>query len=226
MHINDLLKIAVERQGVRPPHQGREPPGHPRRWRSAAAGRAQAPHAGRHDRDGVLDHVVRQKEKFKNNYEIDIAYSVPGLGPLPRATSSSSAARRHGAARHPGRDPELRRAEPAAGRSSKICEERARADPRHRHHRLGQVDDARGDDRLHQPHRTEHIITIEDPIEFLHRDKTSRSSTSARSASTPTSFARRCARRCARIPTSSSSAKCATTRPSRRRCTPPRPATS
>ena len=22
----------------------------------------------------------RQKEKFKNNYEIDIAYSVPGLG--------------------------------------------------------------------------------------------------------------------------------------------------
>ena len=37
--------------------------------------------------------------------------------------------------------------------------------------RLGQVDDAVRDDRLHQPHRSDHIITIEDPIEFVHENK-------------------------------------------------------
>ena len=35
----------------------------------------------------------------------------------------------------------------------------------------GQVDDARGDDRLHQPNRAEHIITIEDPVEFVHQNQ-------------------------------------------------------
>ncbi len=37
--------------------------------------------------------------------------------------------------------------------------------------RLRQVDDALRADRLHQPNRTDHIITIEDPIEFVHENK-------------------------------------------------------
>ena len=45
-------------------------------------------------------------------------------------------------------------------------------------------------------------------------------------ASTPRTSPPRCAPRCARTPTSSSSARCATTRPSRRRWRPPRPVTS
>ena len=36
---------------------------------------------------------------------------------------------------------------------------------------LGQVDDARGGDRRDQPDPLSHIITIEDPIEFVHRNK-------------------------------------------------------
>jgi Tfp pilus assembly ATPase PilU len=39
--------------------------------------------------------------------------------------------------------------------------------------RLGQVDDARGDDRVRQPELNKHIITIEDPIEFQFEDKRS-----------------------------------------------------
>ena len=42
-----------------------------------------------------------------------------------------------------------------------------------RHHRLGEVDDARGDDRPHEPTMSKHIVTIEDPIEFVHADKRS-----------------------------------------------------
>ena len=37
--------------------------------------------------------------------------------------------------------------------------------------RLGEVDDARLDDRLPQRTRRDHIITIEDPIEFVHENK-------------------------------------------------------
>ena len=43
----------------------------------------------------------------------------------------------------------------------------------HGHHRLGQVDHAGGDDRPHQPDDEQHIVTIEDPIEFVHGDKRS-----------------------------------------------------
>jgi twitching motility protein PilT len=42
---------------------------------------------------------------------------------------------------------------------------------RHRPDGLGQVDHARGDDRPHQQEPRDHIITIEDPIEFVHKNK-------------------------------------------------------
>ena len=45
-----------------------------------------------------------------------------------------------------------------------------------------------------------HIVTIEDPVEFLHRDKT-RSSTSARSARTPPRSPAPCAASCVRTRT-------------------------
>ena len=62
--------------------------------------------------------------------------------------------------------------------------------------------------------RSEHILTIEDPIEYLHQHKAAWS-TSARCTATRTASRTRCAPRCARIPTSCSSARCATSRPSR-----------
>ena len=53
--------------------------------------------------------------------------------------------------RHPARGPELRRSV-AAGRRPATGRGAPRARPRHRRHRLGQDDDARGDHRPHQPH--------------------------------------------------------------------------
>ncbi len=73
--------------------------------------------------------------------------------------------------------------------------------------------------------RCAHVVTVEDPSSSC-TATTGRSSTSARSRWTRGRSPTPCAARCARTPTSSSSAKCATTRPSRRRCWPPKPATS
>ena len=70
-----------------------------------------------------------------------------------------------------------------------------------------------------------HIVTIEDPIEVLHRTAR-RSSTSARSASTPSRTRQASSTCCARTPTTSSSARCATSRRSRPPSPRPRPATS
>ena len=71
-----------------------------------------------------------------------------------------------------------------------------------------------------------HIITIEDPIEYLPQAQQVARSTSARSASTCPTSRRRSAGPCEWTPTSSWWARCATWRRSRRRSRPPRPATS
>src|SRR3981081_2816780 len=72
--------------------------------------------------------------------------------------------------------------------------------------------------------RSDHVITIEDPIEFLHRDK--RSFINQREVEVDTanfSTALRAALR--QDPDSSSSAKCATWKRLLRHCWPPKPAT-
>ena len=74
--------------------------------------------------------------------------------------------------------------------------------------------------------RTAHVMTVEDPIEFLHRDQLVDHQPARGRRSTPGRSPRRCAARCGRIPTSSWSARCATSRRSRRRCSRPKPATS
>ncbi len=50
--------------------------------------------------------------------------------------------------------------------------------------------------------RHEHIITVEDPIEFVHEHRKLRWSTSARSSPTRTASRTRCSTCCARTPTS------------------------
>ena len=69
---------------------------------------------------------------------------------------------------------------------------------------------------------SDHIVTIEDPIEFLHTNK--RSIVNQREVGLDTkSLLARCAASCAPLPTSSSSVKSATRRPWRRRSTSPAP---
>ena len=74
--------------------------------------------------------------------------------------------------------------------------------------------------------RHDHVITMEDPVEFVHPFKNCL--VNQREVGARHAVVRRapCAPRCARTPTSSSSASCATTRASRSRSPPRRPATS
>ena len=102
----------------------------------------------------------------------------------------------------------------------------ARHHPAHRHDRLGQVDDARGDDRPHEPDDAQAHRHDRGPDRVPAPGPPSRSSTSARSGRTRRPSSARCAASCARTPTSSSSARCATRRRSRPPCRRPRPATS
>ena len=67
--------------------------------------------------------------------------------------------------------------------------------------------------------RATHIMTVEDPIEYLHRDN--KSIINQREVRTDTSRSRRrCAARCVRTPTSCWSAKCAIWKRWKRRCWP------
>ena len=67
-----------------------------------------------------------------------------------------------------------------------------------------------------------HIVTIEDPVEFVHQNKQSVLSHREVGADTDGLRRRRCAPPCARTPTSCSSARCATGRPSPPPSPPPR----
>ena len=65
--------------------------------------------------------------------------------------------------------------------------------------------------------RNAHILTIEDPIEYIHAQQELPGQPARGAQRHRRASARRCAPPCARIPTSSSSARCATSRPSSRR---------
>src|SRR5438132_5940218 len=114
----------------------------------------------------------RQKEKFKNNYEIDIAYSVPGLGRF-----------RCNIFQQRGTVGMVLRVIPVKVRSirelmlptvlEKIAEERRGLILCTGTTGSGKSTTLAAMIDYINTHRTEHIMTVEDPIEFLHRDKKS-----------------------------------------------------
>ena len=190
--------------------------------------------AGRRPPRSIRDAMAALTEALLNDYhlqtlaeqlQVDAGYGHPEPRALPRE-------RLLPARRHPGRAAPHSAARAAHPRSS-TCppvdrahrERAARPRARHRHHRQRQVHHARRDDRPHQPTTAAHVITIEDPIEYLHRDENCdhHAARDRRRHARPSRPALRA--RCARIPTSSWSARCATSRPSRRPSWPPRRAT-
>ena len=137
---------------------------------------------------------------FRDTGELDIAYTGEGL---PRFRVNAYPPARLDLVRVP-RDPEAGaelRPTSAAARRRAARRGAPRPDPRHRRHRLGQDDDARGDHRPHQPHAAAAHRHDRGPDRDPPRRTAAASSTSARSASTPTSSARRSAARCARTRT-------------------------
>ena len=151
-----------------------------------------------------------QRQRLETDWQLDFAYSIPGHARF----RVNAYFQRWLAGRRlppdPGGDPVDRDAR-AADRHARVLQEAARPGARHRPDRLGQVHVARRDDRLDQRAREEHIMTVEDPIEFLHSHKKCIVNQRELGADAQT-FALALAPRCARTPTSSSSARCATSR--------------
>ena len=110
----------------------------------------------------------RSSPSSKTEREIDLSHEIPGV-----ARFRINAFRQRGgislvarAIPHRIRTIEELTLPPVIAR---LAEEQRGIILAHGDDRLGQVDDARGDDRPHQRPRA-HIVTIEDPIEFVHND--------------------------------------------------------
>src|ERR1051325_9858354 len=169
MHINDLLKIAAERRAS---DLHIKVGSHPViRVDGELVPLVELKRLMQEDTIAMAFSIMssRQKEKFKNNYEIDIAYSVPGLGRF-----------RCNVFQQRGTVGMALRVIPMSVRSieelglpsvlQKISDEEGG---------LVLVTGTTGSGKsttlasmIHHVNRTRccHVITIEDPIEFLHRD--------------------------------------------------------
>ena len=172
MHINDLLKIAAERRAS---DLHIKVGSHPViRVDGELVPLVELKRLMQEDTIAMAFSIMssRQKEKFKNNYEIDIAYSVPGLGRF-----------RCNIFQQRGTVGMVLRVIPVKILSirelmlptvlEKICEERRGLILCTGTTGSGKSTTLAAMIDYINTHRTEHIMTVEDPIEFLHRDKKS-----------------------------------------------------
>ena len=157
-----------------------------------------------------------QKKRFEETHGARLLVRHQGARALPLQRVQPARRGRRGLPADPREDPHLRRARPAAG-ARQPRRAAARPGARHRPDRQRQVDDAGGDDRQDQlraprPHPHDRgSDRVHPPAQELPGQP-------ARGAQRHQQLlATRCAPRCARIRTSSSSAKCATWKRSKRR---------
>jgi twitching motility protein PilT len=128
----------------------------------------------------------------------DCSYALEGRA-VPRQHHAAAGDALGGAPPHPGRRADARRAR-AAGGGGAHRRGGARDGARDRRDRVGQVEHAGGDDPPRERARRKHVVTLENPIEFVHTDI--RSSVTQREVGLDTeSFRRGSARRSARTPT-------------------------
>ena len=172
MHINDLLKIAAERRAS---DLHVKVGSHPViRVDGELVPLVELKRLMQEDTIAMAFSIMssRQKEKFKNNYEIDIAYSVPGLGRF-----------RCNIFQQRGTVGMVLRVIPVKILSirelmlptvlEKIAEERRGLILCTGTTGSGKSTTLAAMIDYINAHRTEHIMTVEDPIEFLHRVKKS-----------------------------------------------------
>ena len=147
-------------------------------------------HARRHERrrhDMLADDSAKL-ERVQERGRGRLLLRRPRPRPASASTPSASAARSRIVCRAIPFDIKTDRgARPAAGHP-RAGRRGARHHPADRHHRLGQVHDARGDDRPHQLDRCQAHRHDRGPDRVPAPRQAARSSTSARSAWTPTSF--------------------------------------
>jgi hypothetical protein len=171
MHINDLLKIASERKAS---DLHLKVGSHPvLRINGDLVPLVENKRLMQEDTIAMAFSIMsnRQKQKFKDNLEIDIAYSVPASA-ASAATSSSSAGRWAWCCASSREDHDRARAGlPIV--LEKICNEQRGLILCTGTTGSGKSTSLAAMIDYINSQRTEHVITIEDPIEFLHRDKKS-----------------------------------------------------
>ena len=172
MHINDLLKIAVERKAS---DLHLKVGAHPIiRVDGELTPLVDLKRLMQEDTIAMAFSIMssRQKEKFKNNFEIDIAYSVPGLGRFRCAIFQQRGTVGMVCRVVPARILTVRDLllPPVL---EKICEETRGLILVTGTTGSGKSTSLAGMIDYINSTRAEHIMTIEDPVEFLHRDKKS-----------------------------------------------------
>ncbi len=172
MHINDLLKIATER-GASDLHL--KVGSHPViRIDGKLTALTEQKRLMQEDTIAMAFSIMsaRQKQKFKDNYEIDMAYSVPGLGRFRCSVFQQRGAVGLVLRVIPVRIMTIREL------LLPVVLEKISDEPRGLILVTGTTGSGKSTtlaamiDYINTT-RTEHVITIEDPIEFLHRDKKS-----------------------------------------------------
>ena len=171
MHVNDLLK-ARRRQGrLRPAPEGRQLS----RWCRVHGRLTRVTEDKKLDHEDLVEMAASimsatQRQRFKDAQEIDLAYSVAGPGPLPLQRVPAARHHRHGPPRHPVQGQDASTSWGCRRSSRRIAEEERG---------LVLVTGTTGSGKSttlagmidHINHtRSSHIITIEDPIEYLHQD--------------------------------------------------------
>src|SRR5256712_7469627 len=172
VHINDLLKIAAERRAS---DLHIKVGSHPViRVDGELTPLVELKRLMQEDTIAMAFSIMssRQKEKFKNNYEIDIAYSVPGLGRFRCNIFQQRGTVGMGLRVIPVKILSIRELMlPVV--LEKIAEERRGLILCTGTTGSGKSTTLAAMIDYINTHRTEHIMTVEDPIEFLHRDKKS-----------------------------------------------------
>ena len=172
MNINDLLKIAVERKAS---DLHLKVGSHPVvRIDGGLTALTELKRLMQEDTIAMAFSMMnaRQKQRFKEEFEIDIAYSVPGLGRFRCNIFQQRGTVGLVLRVIPGRILSIRELmlPPAL---EKICEERRGLVLCTGTTGSGKSTTLAAMIDYINNSRTEHIVTVEDPIEFLHRDKKS-----------------------------------------------------
>ena len=113
----------------------------------------------------------QQRERFEETLELDFSYALPGRGPVPRQPLPAARLARRGLPGDPLRDQEPRvpRACPRRWATSRSCPAASCSSPGPTGSGKSTTLAALVD--LANRTRNEHIMTVEDPIEFLHQHK-------------------------------------------------------
>jgi twitching motility protein PilT len=141
----------------------------------------------------------RQVKEFAEKKEADFAIGVPGVGPVPHQHLPAARHARVRLPRHPRTRSRPSRAASAGGARGDRPQARG-LDSGHGDHRVGKSTALAAMINHINQNRRVNVITIEDPIEFLHRDVMSNIS-QRESASDTLSFAAALRTCCGRNPT-------------------------